>query len=238
MGNNPSKENRHQQRFRYFFEPLLELCGGSLEGRRVLDLGCNAGTWTLEALNAGADFVLGVDGRDVNIENAKAKIAEAGVDPSRYRFEVGNILDLAADPSFDVVLCLGVFYHVSKPVELFEVMRSARIVVIDTEVSLLPGSAFSVGREELDQNQNAVDYELVMWPTRQAVIDLAQQFGFECLCLALNMSDEQGMRGYTEGHRYAFMCAKGMDLSGLARQQVSQRRWRRRSRTPMRATRR
>ena len=37
--------NRQRQRRAYFFEPLLELCGGTLAGRRVLDLGCSAGWW-------------------------------------------------------------------------------------------------------------------------------------------------------------------------------------------------
>jgi 2-polyprenyl-3-methyl-5-hydroxy-6-metoxy-1,4-benzoquinol methylase len=56
------RANRHQQRYRYFFEPLVRLFGGSLKGHRVLDLGCNAGFWSLKAAEAGADFVLGVDG--------------------------------------------------------------------------------------------------------------------------------------------------------------------------------
>jgi hypothetical protein len=45
----PGMANRHEQRRRYIFEPLLTLAGGSLRGRRVLDLGCNAGYWSLLA---------------------------------------------------------------------------------------------------------------------------------------------------------------------------------------------
>jgi hypothetical protein len=40
---NPDDFNRQQQRVRYFFNPLLSLTGGSLKGKRVLDLACNAG---------------------------------------------------------------------------------------------------------------------------------------------------------------------------------------------------
>src|SRR2546423_487545 len=42
--------NRHEQRRRYFFDALLRVTGGSLRGRRVLDLGCNAGFWSLNAI--------------------------------------------------------------------------------------------------------------------------------------------------------------------------------------------
>jgi len=42
--------NRHEQRKKYFFDPLVQLFGGSLAGKRVLDLGCNAGFWSLSPL--------------------------------------------------------------------------------------------------------------------------------------------------------------------------------------------
>src|SRR5207244_13180843 len=45
--------------------------GGSLQGRRVLDLECNAGLWSLLALQAGAEFVLGTAGRRMFIEQAE-----------------------------------------------------------------------------------------------------------------------------------------------------------------------
>jgi hypothetical protein len=35
---------RHAQRKKHFFDPLVGLFGGSLEGKRILDLGCNAGS--------------------------------------------------------------------------------------------------------------------------------------------------------------------------------------------------
>src|SRR5450759_3603387 len=63
--------NRHKQRARYFFDPLVNhCCGGSLAGKRVLDVGCNAGYWSLKALEAGADFVLGIDGRKMHVDQA------------------------------------------------------------------------------------------------------------------------------------------------------------------------
>jgi SAM-dependent methyltransferase len=212
------RANRHEQRSRYFFEPLVRLYGGSLKGHRVLDLACNAGFWSLKAIEAGADYVLGVDGRDIHIDHANLVFEAAGIDNDRYRFEEGNVLELSPDPTFDIVLCLGLLYHVAKPVDLFEVMAEAQMLVIDTEVSLLPGSAFEVGHEDLEDRKSAIDYELVLWPTRQAVMDLASQFDFKSVPLALTMSDRNGMAGYIGGHRLAFFCAKDMDLSGLPKE--------------------
>ena len=73
---------RHEQRSRYFFDALVDVCGGSLKGLRVLDLGCNAGWWSLKAIDAGCDFVTGIDGRQMHIDQAnlvfEAKHVDAG----------------------------------------------------------------------------------------------------------------------------------------------------------------
>ncbi len=145
-------------------------------------------------------------------------MAGRNIQADRCRFEQSDILDLKADPSFDIVLRLRILDHVAKPVELFEVIAEAKLIVIDTEVPMLPASAFEVGHEPLSERTNAIDYELILWPTRQAVVDLANQFGFTCVPLALVMSDERGMTRYAGGRRVAFICSKDMDLSHLPRE--------------------
>ena len=77
---NSYSANRHQQRARHFFEPLVKLTGG-LTGKRVLDLGCNAGYWSLKAIEAGADFVFGIDGRQMHVDQANLVFRTKGVSP-------------------------------------------------------------------------------------------------------------------------------------------------------------
>jgi tRNA (mo5U34)-methyltransferase len=219
----PDFVNRHEQRRRLFFDPLLAINGGSLTGLRVLDLGCNAGFWSLLAVEAGAEFVLGIDGRQVNIDQASLVFEAKGIAPERYRFELGNIFEHDLHEQFDVVLCLGLMYHIGKPLELFEVMAKAnpQILVIDTFVSLLPLSAFRVVQEDdLDNPLNAVDYDTLLIPTRGAVLDLARQFGFEGVPLAHDFTDHAGMADYRSKQRAAFLCSKGIPLDGLAAERI------------------
>ena len=218
----PAEANRHEQRKRYFFEALKQIHGGSLVGKRVLDLGCNAGFWSLQAIEAGADFVLGVDGRRMHVEQADLVFEAKRVERSRYRFEEANIFTHEFAEQFDVVLCLGLMYHISKPVELFEIFEGvgADVVVIDTSVSFAPAAFFEVSRDRnLDDPRNAVDYEIVLVPTRGAVVELAAQFGFKTVCLAHNMTDYTGMHDYQIQRRLAFICAKGVSLDALPREQ-------------------
>ncbi len=212
--------NRHEERSHYFFERLLQVTGGSLRGRRVLDLGCNSGFWSLKAIQAGAEYVLGIEGRQMHVDQAKFVFEAKGIDPDRYRFELGNVLSYPVSNDFDVVLCLGLLYHVSKPTELFEVMArsGADILVIDTRVSNIPSSCFEIRHENLDDPRNGLDHEMIFVPTRQAVAALAGQFGYRTVPLALDMASTEGMKTFEARQRVAFMCAKTADLSGLPRE--------------------
>ena len=222
---NRAMVNRHEQRRNYFFEPLLQLVGGSLRGRRVLDLGCNAGFWSLAAVQAGADFVLGLDARQMYLDQANLVFEAKGVEQARYRFEQGNVFGHELGEGFDVVLCLGLLDHVAKPFELFELMSSAgpSIILIDTQISRSRMSVFEV--DTLYQRENVIDYETVLIPSRLALGELAAQFGYTAVPLPQNMTDYAGLRDYRHQRRLAFICAKGVALEGVERERRTRAPW-------------
>jgi SAM-dependent methyltransferase len=223
---NRAMVNRHEQRRRYFFEPLLALTGGSLEGRRVLDLGCNSGFWSLAAVEAQAEFVLGVDAKQMYVEQAELVFEAKGIDRARYRFEQGNVLAHDFTERFDVVLCLGLLDHVAKPVELFELIAriAPQLVVIDTEISRARTSIFEL--DSLYNRENAVEHETVLIPSRLAVVELAAQFGFATVALPHDMDDYAGMDDYLHQRRLAFICSKDAALlDALVREQRSAAPW-------------
>lgn len=207
--------NRHEQRRRYFFDALLRVVGGSLRGHRVLDLGCNAGYWSLAAIEAEADFVLGVDARQLYIDQAKLVFEAKGVDPGRYRFESANFFELELQERFDLVLCLGFMDVTCRPVELFEriVRAGGETIVIDTSISRAPSSFFEMSR--LNDRRNAIDHELVLLPSMGAVGELAGCFGYHSVALAHEMSDYTGLDDYRAQRRLAFICSKNAALGGL-----------------------
>jgi SAM-dependent methyltransferase len=209
--------NRHEQRRRYFFDALLALLGGTLKGHRVLDLGCNAGFWSLAAVEAGADFVLGVDAQQVYIDQAKLVFEAKGVDPARFRFERGNIFARDFEEQFDVVLCLGVMEVTAKPVELFELMSGvgAQEILLDTVISRVRSSFFEISR--LNDPRAAVEHEMVLVPSRDAVIELARNFGFDAVPVAYNITDYTGLEDYRSRQRLAFICSRRTSLARVPR---------------------
>ena len=215
----PGHVNRHIQRKRYFFDPLVRLCGGSLAGKRVLDLGCNAGFWSLAAIEAGADYVFGIDGREMHVEQSEFVFEARELPREKYDFALGNVFeyDFARRGTFDVVLFLGLMYHIAKPVEIMDIISRANtdLLVIDTAVSILPGSYMRLKRENIDDPKMSADYTVVMHPSCQAVVDLAETFGYRAEVLKPRFTDYGGATVYRKGFRRGFICAKQTDLAGL-----------------------
>jgi tRNA (mo5U34)-methyltransferase len=216
--------NRNTQRKRYFFAPLVRLCGGSLAGKRVLDLGCNAGFWSLAAIDAGADFVLGIDGRQMHIDQANLVFEAKGVEPHRYRFLRSDVLDVELhEGPFDIVLCLGLLYHVSKPFELLERIAgwNSDLLVIDTRLAArVRGPYFRVVGQNLDDPRSAVDRPVALHPTSAAVALLAGRYGYRCAMLRPRFTNWQASGMYREGRRRAFICAKRTRLDDLDTEEI------------------
>jgi tRNA (mo5U34)-methyltransferase len=99
---------------RYKWEVLAPHLPGRLEGWSVLDVGCNAGFYSFELARLGAR-VTGIDVDAHYLAQARWAAREFGLE-SRVRFRRRQVYDLAAsDETFDLVLFLGVFYHLRYP---------------------------------------------------------------------------------------------------------------------------
>ena len=109
------------------YKPIV----GNLRGKSVLDIGCNAGYYSVQCKLLGAERVLGVDlsqGRPEDfIEQARFAASVLGVD---IEYRTQDFLTLPDDP-FDVVLFIGVMYHLDDPIAgLRKAARLARHTLI------------------------------------------------------------------------------------------------------------
>jgi tRNA (mo5U34)-methyltransferase len=109
-----------------------------LTGKRVLDIGCNAGFYSFELARRGAD-VLGLDVDEAYLRQAEWARARLGLE-ARVRFERGQVYDLAGRPErFDLVVFMGVFYHLRYPLLALDlVARRAGDLLLFQSLSL-PG---------------------------------------------------------------------------------------------------
>jgi tRNA (mo5U34)-methyltransferase len=84
-----------------------------LRGKKVLDIGCNGGFYSIEMKRRGADRVLGIDFDDRYLAQAHFAADALGLDIEFRKLSVYDVHQLREQ--FDVVLFLGVFYHLRHP---------------------------------------------------------------------------------------------------------------------------
>ncbi len=114
----------HQTR-REMIEPVVRAALATAgPAARLLDLGCNEGLFAHLARAWGAGHVLGCDIRDDNIRRATAIRDHYSISPAELEFRCVDALTLESAPGqFDLVLVLGLIYHLEDPVGALRVAR-------------------------------------------------------------------------------------------------------------------
>lgn len=84
-----------------------------LRGQTVLDIGCNAGFYSMEMKRRGADRVLGIDFDPDYLAQARFAAEVEGLEIEFRELSVYDVACLAE--RFDVVIFAGVFYHLRHP---------------------------------------------------------------------------------------------------------------------------
>lgn len=86
-----------------------------LRGKRVLDIGCGDGTFTLALVEMGAASVTGIDPADKAIDAARIEADRVGLS-RKVKFYVQNVYDLDNPrEQYDVVVLRGVLHHLPDP---------------------------------------------------------------------------------------------------------------------------
>jgi 2-polyprenyl-6-hydroxyphenyl methylase/3-demethylubiquinone-9 3-methyltransferase len=97
---------------------IKEQCGGSLKGKRILDIGCGGGILS-ESLALEGATVVGIDLAEAGLEVAKLHLLESGLDID-YQFISAEDLTETESESFDVITCLEMLEHVPDPSLIIE----------------------------------------------------------------------------------------------------------------------
>src|SRR3954454_23229312 len=156
-----------------------------LTGKTVLDVGAWDGFFSFEAERRGAARVVALDkfswqARGDGTGKAGFELARRALGSQVEDVEV-DVLDISPETvggTFDVVLFLGVLYHLRHPLLAIEKLRSVcnELLILETHVDLIgtrrPAAAFYPGMELEDDWTN-------WWgPNPAAVTGMLEQTGF------------------------------------------------------------
>jgi 2-polyprenyl-3-methyl-5-hydroxy-6-metoxy-1,4-benzoquinol methylase len=117
---------------------VADVANKPLNQLRILDLACLEGGYAVEFALEGAE-VVAIEGREANI--IKANFAKEVLNLTNLTFYQDDVLNLTPEKYgyFDVVLCLGILYHLDVPdvfhfiENIFKVCKS--FAVFDTHIS-------------------------------------------------------------------------------------------------------
>jgi len=181
----------HSERVLRHIQLVADLLAKPLPQVRTLDLACLEGGFTFELAMQGAQAV-GLEGRKENVDKCEAVKAQIGLNNCSFLQDDVRNLSKHKHGSFDVVLCLGILYHLtaSDGVELLRRMYDVcqRAVIIDTHVALLGEEEVTIGSEHFSGRsyrefpsgtsperktaalQSSLDNESSFWMTEESFV--------------------------------------------------------------------
>jgi SAM-dependent methyltransferase len=178
---------------------VSDVAGKPLGELRILDLACLEGMFAVEFARLGAN-VVGIEGREANV--ARARFAKEALSLENLEFCQDDVRNLSKEKygTFDVVLCLGILYHLNPPDVFRFVERIAevceRFAVIDTHVSFAAeeshvykgkeflGSSYDEHNPNATQDERSkltwasLDNPTSLWLTRPSLYNLLSFAGF------------------------------------------------------------
>ena len=186
-------------KLRRILQAVSDMAGKPLAELRILDLACLEGQFAVEFARHGAQAVA-IEGRESNL--AKAQFAKDTLGLDNLTLHLDNVLNLSPEKygMFDVVLCLGILYHINAP-EVFDFLDRIgsvckRFAVFDTyfgEAELknfaYKGHTYAgrVVREHTDQESqdarledrwSSIENNDSVWITKSTMINVLLRAGF------------------------------------------------------------
>jgi tRNA (mo5U34)-methyltransferase len=109
-----------------------------LTGKSVLDVGCNAGFYSLQMKRRGAERVVAIDTDEQYLAQARFAAKVSNADIEFRNLSVYRVADL--HEQFDLVLFMGVLYHLRHPLLALELLHEHAVRDLLITQSLLRGS--------------------------------------------------------------------------------------------------
>jgi tRNA (mo5U34)-methyltransferase len=182
---------------------------GAGPGATALDLACNEGWFSHRLREWGAQRVLGLDVRRKNIERANVMRDHYEIPPEEMEFREADVfaLDPAELGTFDVVLVLGLIYHVENPMGVLRLARACtrRLCVIESQLTrqvqpIVHGlgqtgqlheseGSFAIQVETGNNSLASTGRVISLIPNRAALAEMARSAGFTTIEFAQPKGD-------------------------------------------------
>lgn len=129
----------HDTRWQMLQSCLDERLGKDRAGLTALDLASHQGWFAVNLARSGFSSVLGIDARESHVDDSQLIRDIYGLEQLSFRQGDIHELDQAQLGRFDVVLMLGLLYHLENPIGALRTCRSLCRKLCLIETQLVPG---------------------------------------------------------------------------------------------------
>ena len=177
---NDGTVNFHRYRSKLITDTVCRLLGEDLSEASVLDMASHCGYFSLDIAHKGVKQVLGIEYREKNVAQAEFLKRQFGI--ANCEFRQGDVYELEPQ-DVDVVLCLGLIYHLVRPIDVLELCYASakKFAVVESICHKESLSAYKVvGDKNVDvaiEGTRPVELQ----PTYRGLIDSMRQVGFNTI---------------------------------------------------------
>jgi tRNA (mo5U34)-methyltransferase len=144
------------------WKEIMPFIPENLEGKTALDIGCNAGFYSLELAKRGAD-VLAIDLDPHYLKQAKWAASQFALE-DKIEFRQMQVYDLAhMEQKFDVVWFMGVLYHLRYPMLALDIIAQKVKDILVFQTLTIPGEQAVEAPDNLNINDRDIMNE-PGWP--------------------------------------------------------------------------
>jgi ubiquinone/menaquinone biosynthesis C-methylase UbiE len=203
IANTVQSGNANALKVRRVMQLINDFSKKPFENLQILDLACGEGVYAIEAALRGAS-VIALDARTERMNEGASAAKRLGL--SNLRFSQEDIRNITTDShgGFDIVLFLGILYHLNESDALATLKNIYNItrefVIIDTHIALTGDVKIEIDDhayeghhyvehrrsdpEELrrSRQQASLDNSTSFWFTKQSLFRLLEEVGFTSVC--------------------------------------------------------
>jgi ubiquinone/menaquinone biosynthesis C-methylase UbiE len=186
----------HDTRLAMMFAALDPLFGGRWADVSCIDVACHEGFFALQLAAKGCRKVLGVDAREEHVRDAKLIRTAYGHRNLEFRHADVRQMDPKDFGTFDVVLMLGLLYHLENPIGALRLAKALTRQVCLIETQVVPNLTGITDRGNyqsqkeihgsfaiVDQTEELADPEssisgITLYPSKEGLLWVLRKLGF------------------------------------------------------------
>jgi len=152
----------------------------NLKDKSLRDYACNCGYWGLRAAERGLKSYVGIEGRQVFIDQGQELWKQNNFTDCDYQFVQGNVADTGVERDLvDISFCIGILYHLPDWQKLLRTVAATTHEAIVVETRMHPNFMQRYPGDLKFNRIEAAGVEELRMPDYNEIVGILNEFGWK-----------------------------------------------------------